>query len=1159
MKKLSIIILLLSSCVSPFEKGKVDVNLNTRVEQKNIPIVSDVKLTNDYLTIVGKNFNDLVSVKLNSNSLVVTSNTGTILTLSAPTSLSLILESASSIVISTANGATAVPVVFNLVDGSVTASKLSDMGASAGQFLKYNGTTWVPTTISSGLTYLGAYDASTNTPDVTSGGFNSGEYYIVSASGTRDLTYGSGAVTWNVGDWLVWNSTNSDFDQINNTVGVTSVNGSSGVITKAEIFSGSALNDVGDVDTTGIAIGKILKWDGAKWIVSDDLSGGGAGSVTTTEINDGTIVDTDISALAAIAQSKISGLTTLATSVGSNTTALASKVNTSTTVNGKALSSNVTLVTTDIAEGTNLYYTAARAKADAILNSTAGSETDQAASVASMKSYVTTSVSSSITGKADKTTTVNGQALSSNVVLNTDDIGEGSTSFYHTTARARTAAVINNTTGSETDQAASVAAMKSYVTTQTAGAGTGDLKKDGSVAMTGALDLGTQKIINGSGVSLKGDASTILTGTVEVSGTSLIGTGTAFTTELIVGDLVQIATSVFDVTAIGSDTAATLGASKVIAAGQSLNKLNSILAYKLSDNSNALTMLSNGNIGIRSEKPNYPFEILTNNNSSQLHISATGQDDGAYLTVYNSSGLYASGGASYEAGNWIAKSTTPVIFGGIDGTFNVYTDSGQTIGDSYSPSNRMRITAAGDLGLGLTSPTEKLDVNGNVKATSFIGDGSSLTNIATAVTGNINLNGDTSKVVSMNRHTTADTAGNNLSLNAGGATSGATDKSGGDLVLSSGTSTGTGTSKIEFKTSPASGSGTTDNTPTTAMTILGNGNVGIGTTGPSSSLHIVKSEADFFIPNIKLGSSAGNYGGAIATDTLDGLDDEYLCLGGGGSCDVSRGGNVSIYGNEFGAGYNGRVTITPGAATAPSGTDSSIVLRAGSPIADVMTVHHTGNVGIGTATPTRKLEIIDNDTLVSYPLSLSNNFGVTTDLAGTGILFGRPDNPWGAVVGNQQKIGDYSGGMLLLQTETSDALGLETKMAINNVGNVGIGTTSPSEKLEVNGRVLASSVKMVWTDKASADAGDTLTTSDNIFLNADAAFGLTLPAAPNDGDEIRFVHSAGSLSTNNVTLTAGAGDTIVGDATLILDLNNIAIDLIFYDVNGDGDGDWRLK
>lgn len=45
--------------------------------------------------------------------------------------------------------------------------------------------------------------------------------------------------------------------------------------------------------------------------------------------------------------------------------------------------------TTNLPEGTNLYYTTARAKGDAVLNVTSGSQTDQAPSVSAMKTYVT--------------------------------------------------------------------------------------------------------------------------------------------------------------------------------------------------------------------------------------------------------------------------------------------------------------------------------------------------------------------------------------------------------------------------------------------------------------------------------------------------------------------------------------------------------------------------------------------------------------------------------------------------------------------------------------------------------------------------------------------------------------------------------------------------
>lgn len=46
------------------------------------------------------------------------------------------------------------------------------------------------------------------------------------------------------------------------------------------------------------------------------------------------------------------------------------------------------LTTSVITEGSNLYFTTARARTAAVVNSTAGAETDQAPSVSSIKSYV---------------------------------------------------------------------------------------------------------------------------------------------------------------------------------------------------------------------------------------------------------------------------------------------------------------------------------------------------------------------------------------------------------------------------------------------------------------------------------------------------------------------------------------------------------------------------------------------------------------------------------------------------------------------------------------------------------------------------------------------------------------------------------------------------
>lgn len=67
----------------------------------------------------------------------------------------------------------------------------------------------------------------------------------------------------------------------------------------------------------------------------------------------------------------------------------------------------------------------------------------------------------------DAVTTVNGQA--GTVVLDTDDVSEGGTNKYFSISAARSAAVVNSTAGSETDQAPSVSSIKSYIATQVGG------------------------------------------------------------------------------------------------------------------------------------------------------------------------------------------------------------------------------------------------------------------------------------------------------------------------------------------------------------------------------------------------------------------------------------------------------------------------------------------------------------------------------------------------------------------------------------------------------------------------------------------------------------------------------------------------------------------
>lgn len=95
-------------------------------------------------------------------------------------------------------------------------------------------------------------------------------------------------------------------------------------------------------------------------------------------------------------------------------------------------------------------------------------------------------------GTSGAVLSVNGQT--GTVSLDTDNISEGSTNQYFTSARAKTAAVVNSTAGSETDQAPSVSAMKSYVT-----ANGGAVNSVNSVSpVAGNVTLTTDNINQGS-------------------------------------------------------------------------------------------------------------------------------------------------------------------------------------------------------------------------------------------------------------------------------------------------------------------------------------------------------------------------------------------------------------------------------------------------------------------------------------------------------------------------------------------------------------------------------------------------------------------------------------------------------------------------------------
>jgi len=75
------------------------------------------------------------------------------------------------------------------------------------------------------LDYQGTWNASTNTPTLTSSVGTNGYYYIVSVAGTTNL---DGITDWQVGDWVIFNGT--AWQKLDQTNLVTSVNGLTGTV-----------------------------------------------------------------------------------------------------------------------------------------------------------------------------------------------------------------------------------------------------------------------------------------------------------------------------------------------------------------------------------------------------------------------------------------------------------------------------------------------------------------------------------------------------------------------------------------------------------------------------------------------------------------------------------------------------------------------------------------------------------------------------------------------------------------------------------------------------------------------------------------------------------------------------------------------------------------
>jgi hypothetical protein len=282
-------------------------------------------------------------------------------------------------------------------------------------------------------------------------------------------------------------------------------------------------------------------------------------------------------------------------------------------------------------------------------------------------------------------------------------------------------------------------------------------------------------------------------------------------------------------------------------------------------------------------------------------------------------------------------------------------------------------------------------------------------------------------------------------------------------------------------------------------------NVGIGTASP--------------LFNLQVGANAGT----VAATTIR-LQNSYLDTNG------SYGFNIDAVDNGV-SGHDLRFL----GRSSPTGGFSELVR-----------VKNTGNVGIGTTSPSTTLDVLGK-----IKLGLDGTYGGSDYVT---IGFGGTSNGYNRVFG-------YNGTSdgLYLTSATGHGISFRTNggstdnMFINSAGNVGIGTTSPLQKLDVNGNISLGS----WTKPGSTYVG--LRRADDGSFGGGGDSGLVIEsynhAAPYTGDYSQRVHLRTHLyngGSHNV-LTAYGTNVGVGIDTPTEKLHVVGRARITTIDNGTGD------
>lgn len=552
--------------------------------------------------------------------------------------------------------------------------------------------------------------------------------------------------------------------------------------------------------------------------------------------------------------------------------------------------------------------------------------------------------------------------------------------------------------------------------------------------------------------------------------------------------------------------------------------LNSADAYIYTANTPRIIVNNAGNVGIGTTSPSSKVHSY----STDAYVGTQGitsQSDTNVITL----GAGSSGSSPYDT-NYMGVYESGLL-SSRSMRFSIYGAGGSYFKWSNNGNEQMRITSDGNVGIGTASPTAKLTVVGEGTGLALIGDPGFVGTNYTAISLNNTLSPSSYNFLSSPTDAT-------LYINRpSGLAIRFREANGTDqMIIQSGGNVGIGISNpgVKFVNSgataasgPTLGSGTIGSQALLSANGLYGMYSGVSTSGDVWH-QVQRNDGNTAVYNLLLQPSGGRVGigtsSANAVLTVVGASlNTYLAID-----------NASSGENYFGA-NNFHVFQTAGA--------------------ERMRITSSGQVGINNS-------VVYHGANLSVANKIFLSFQPNADIGGT--IYGYYDT----------SLGGYYGGLKFQNFQfNGSSYVMSDAMTINGIGNVGIGTTSPAQKLDVNGLIRTNRTSntdggvvfgTVGTYLYGADSGGYLATytsntermriasngvatinnlggSGTRMVVADASGTLSTQAIPGGG----AIKAYGSWQSNNTQLSPANNFPTPVIYDVVNFNNNISVDLDF--------------